>query len=263
MASWEPVDIDHDEISDEDVKWDDDVMKDLESRFQELRQYNRNFNKSRDEATREETSIYVNATRHDIEELVADQIYDKLTILLNNTKKFDIHKGRPIDPIRNYDNFKLADDGKLSYIYRRNVTDLGNINERLIPPWQMRRLGVNKLKSMGFIGIMDEDIDPYRKKYKRRREEKLRKLDENLNERSKAIESSSTTDAEAIELMEMTPKEIDTTAEDVEQGTSFIEPSEGDKLLPLRELEGLDKQLRTIRGSLKVSIAKRGFRSSH
>ena len=29
------------------------------------------------------------------------------------------------------------------------------------------------------------------------------------------------------------------------------------KLLPLRELEGLDKQLRTIKGSLKVAIAKR------
>ena len=29
MASWEPVDIDHDEIADEDVKWDDDVMNDL------------------------------------------------------------------------------------------------------------------------------------------------------------------------------------------------------------------------------------------
>ena len=135
MASWEPVDIDHDEILDEDVKWDDDVMKDLESRFEELRQYNRNFNKSRDEATREETSTYVDVTRHDIEELVADKIYDKLTILLNNTrKKFDIQKGRPIDPIRNYNNFKPADDGTLSYIYRRTVIDLGNINERLIPP---------------------------------------------------------------------------------------------------------------------------------
>ena len=44
---------------------------------------------------------------------------------------------------------------------------------------------------------------------------------------------------------------------DVEQDTSFIEPSERDKLLPLRELEGLDKQIRTIKGSLKVAIAKR------
>ena len=54
----------------------------------------------------------------------------------------------------------------------------------------------------------------------------------------------------------MTSKDIDTIIKDVEQDTSFIEPSERDKLLPLRELEGLDKQLRTIRGSLKVAVAK-------
>ena len=58
-------------------------------------------------------------------------------------------------------------------------------------------------------------------------------------------------------MIEVTSKDIDTTVKDVEQDTSFIEPSERDKLLPLRELEGLDKQLRTIKGSLKVAIAKR------
>ena len=168
-----------------------------------------------------------------------------------------IKKGIPIDPIRNYDNFKLADDGALTYVYKRMVIDLGNINERLMPPWEMRRLGVTKLKAMDFMDITDEDINPYKSKYKRRREEKLRKLDENLDDRSKAIESSSTTNAEAIELMEMTSKEIDTTIKNVEQDTSFIEPSERDKLLPFRELEGSDKQLRTIKGSLKVAIAKR------
>ena len=42
----------------------------------------------------------------------------------------------------------------------------------------------------------------------------------------------------------------------MEQDTSFIKPDDKDKLLPLRELEGLDKQLRTIRRSLKVAIAK-------
>ena len=57
--------------------------------------------------------------------------------------------------------------------------------------------------------------------------------------------------------MEMTSKDIHTTMNDVEQGTSFIETGDRDKVLPLRELEGLDKQLRTIRGSLKVTIAKR------
>ena len=63
--------------------------------------------------------------------------------------------------------------------------------------------------------------------------------------------------AEAIELIKMTSKEIDMTVKDVEQVTSFVEPGERDKLLPLRELEGLDKQLRMIKGSLKVAIAKR------
>ena len=85
---------------------------------------------------------------------------------------------------------------------------------------------------------------------------KLRKLDEKLDERSKAIRSPSTTKTEAIEMIEMTSKDIDTTVEDIEQDTSFIKPDDKDKLLPLRELEGLDKQLRTIKGSLKVAIAK-------
>ena len=58
-------------------------------------------------------------------------------------------------------------------------------------------------------------------------------------------------------MIEVTSKDIDTTVKDVEQDRSFIEPSERDKLLPLRELEGLDKQLRTIKGSLKVAIVKR------
>ena len=109
---------------------------------------------------------------------------------------------------------------------------------------------------MGFVKLTDEDVQPHREKYKKARE-KVRKLNKNLDERSKEIESSSTTDAEAIEMIEMTSKDIDTTVKDVEQDTSFIEPSERDKLLPLRELEGLDKQLRTIKGSLIVAIAKR------
>ena len=109
---------------------------------------------------------------------------------------------------------------------------------------------------MGFTNITDEDIHPYRARYQDARE-MVRKLNENLNERSKAIKSSSTTGAEAIELMEMTSKDIDTTINELEQETPIIEPGERDKLLPLRELEGLDKQLRTIRGSLEVAIAGR------
>ena len=197
--------------------------------------------------------------------MTANQIYDRLTLSFDNTRKrLGIQKGEPIvRRIRNYDSFKLADDGALTYVDKRTVIDLGNINEGLITPWNMCKLGVKRFKLMGFLSITDEDINPYKKKYKRRQEGRLKKLDENLAKRSKAIESPSTTDAEAIEMIEVTSKDIDTTIKDVEQDASFIEPSERDNLLPLRELEGLDKQLRTIKGSLKVTIAKRVDLKSH
>ena len=118
------------------------------------------------------------------------------------------------------------------------------------------------MKLIGFTNITYDDINPYDGMFKRVRE-KVRKLDENLDKRSKEIKSSSTTNAEAIEMIEVTSKDIDTTVKDVEQDTSFIEPSERDSLLPLRELEGLDKQLRTIKRSLKVAIAKRVDLKSH
>ena len=140
MSTWDPVDIGQfncdeidDEIEDEDVKWNDDVIKDLEGRYEEIRQFNIKCNKSHDEATREEMSTLMEATRNDIEELVANQIYDKLTIIFNNDrKKFGIRKGEPIlEPIIKYDNFKLADDGKITFTDKRTVIDLGNINGRL------------------------------------------------------------------------------------------------------------------------------------
>ena len=156
------------------------------------------------------------------------------------------------DPIRNYDNFKLKADGTLSYKYKTTVIYLGNIDKGLKSLTEISKLGVNKLRSMGFTNITYEDIQPYQPRFKNAREE-ARKLNEKLNESSKALKSSSTTDAEAIELIEMTSKDIN----GLEQETSFIEPSERDKLLSLRELQGLDKQIRTIKGSLKVAIAKR------
>ena len=258
MATWEPEGIDYDKIGDEDYKWDDDVIKDLELRFNKLREFNGTLNKSTDVNTIEMTVKTKDAFKLDTIELAANQIYDKLTILFNNDRKrFGIQGGKPIiDPVREYDYFKLTNNGKLSYKYKRTVIDFGNINDRLKAPWEIRKLGVTKLRLMGFRAITDEDINPYRNKYKKAREDVM-KLNENLDERSKAIESLSTTDAEAIEMIEMTSKDIDVTVKDAEQDTSFIEPSERDKLLPLRELEGLDKQLRTIRGSLKVAIAKR------
>ena len=121
--------------------------------------------------------------------------------------------------------------------FLRNNEDiyLGNINEGPNSSSKMiNKLGVNRLKLMGFRNITDEDMYPYRARYKEAKE-KVRKLNENLNERSKEIESSSTTDAEAIEMIEMTSKDIDTTIKGVGQEMSFIEPGERDKLLPLRD----------------------------
>ena len=165
-----------------------------------------------------------------------------------------------MESIRDYKNFDLDDNGNSRFQYGREDIYIGNINKGLNSPSKMiKKLGVNGLKLMGFMGfsnITDEDISPYRARYKDARD-KLRKLNENLNERSKEIEYSSTTDAEAIEMIEMTSKDIDTTLKGVEQDTSFIEPGKRDKLLPLRELQGLDKELRTIKGTLKVAIAKR------
>ena len=254
MATWEPEGIDYDKIGEEDDNWDDDVIKDLEARFNKLREYNETLNESTDEATIEMTEKDKDALKRDTIELAANQIYDKLTIFFNNDRKrFGIQGGEPItEPVREYRNFKLTKNGKLSYKYKRTVIDFGNINDRLKAPWEIRRLGVTKLRLMGFTSIADEDTHPYRDRYKKARQDVI-KLNENLDERSKAIESSSTTDAEAIEMIEVTSKDID----GLEQETSFIEPSERDKLLPLRELQGLDKQIRTIKGSLKVAIAKR------
>ena len=256
MATWEPdIDpFDHGEIGDEDYKWDGIFTNELETRLNKLRQFNKTLNESTDEDTIEMTEKTKNALKKDTIELISNQIYDKLTKLFNDRRKrLGIKGGTPIiDPIRDYSKFKLKNDGTLSYKYKTTVIYLGNIDKGLKSITEISKLGVNRLRTMGFTNITYEDIQPYQPKFQKARDE-ARKLNEKLNERSKTLESSSTTDVEAIELMEMTSKDID----GLEQETSFIEPTERDKLLPLRELEGLDKQLRTIKGSLKVAIAKR------
>ena len=216
MATWEPVDIDRDGLGEEY----DDVMKNLEVRFNKLREYDETLNESTNEDITEMTEKTKDALKRGTIELVANQIYDKLTIYFNNDRKrFGIKKGEHIiDPTREDLNFKLSDDGEITYKYKRTVIDLGNINEGLKAPWEIRKIDVKKLKLMGFRGITDEDVKPSRTKYKVARE-KVRKLDENSDKRSKEIESSSTTDAEAIEMIEVTSKDIDTTIKDAEQDT--------------------------------------------
>ena len=173
MAIWEPVDITHfdrDDIEDVYGDWGDDFKNNLEVRFNKLREFNETLNESTDEDTKEMTAKTKDAFKHGTIELIANQIYDRLTLSFDNTRKrLGIQKGEPIvKPIRNYHSFKLADDGALTYVDKRTVIDLGNINEGLITPWDMHKLGVKRLKLMGFLNITDEDVNPYKKKYKRR-----------------------------------------------------------------------------------------------
>ena len=117
MVSWEPVDIDHDGTGEEDYKWSDDLMNDLERKFSQLRQFNETLDESRDEDLIGITKSTKKALEHDTIELVANQIYDRLAFSFNNNRKrFGIERGIPIlEPLRNYGNFKLADDGEISY----------------------------------------------------------------------------------------------------------------------------------------------------
>ena len=87
MPTWEPVDIDYDKIGDEDYKWDDDVIKDLEVRFNKLREFDETLNGSIDEDTIEMTEKTKDVLKCGTIELVANQIYDKLTILFNTSRK--------------------------------------------------------------------------------------------------------------------------------------------------------------------------------
>ena len=104
-------------------------MDNLEVRFNKLRQLNETLDESTGENLIDITTSTKYALKHDTIELVANQMYDKLTILFNNTRKRSgILEGEPIlEPLRRYDDFKLADNGALTYIYKRRVIDLGNI----------------------------------------------------------------------------------------------------------------------------------------
>ena len=237
MATWEPVDVNPincDGIREEDDKWDDSKITEIEAKLEELRHFNARLETSPDKDMGNIT-LEKRKVKEDMIELVANQIYDNITKLLNKRRKgLDVKGGANIvEAIRDYDSFDTDDNGNLTFVRKNEMIGVGNINEGLDSPSKMiKKLGVNRLRLMGFRNIMDEDIYPYRARYKDAREN-VRKLNENLNERSKAIESSSTTDAEAIEMIEMTSKDIDTTIKGVEQDASFIKPDEKDKFLPL------------------------------
>ena len=122
MASWEPVDTDYDEIGEKDDRWNDDIVKDLELRFNKLRSFNETLSETHDKNLIDMTIKTKEALNIDAIELIANEIYDKLTKLFNDRRKrLGIKGGKPInEPIRDYSKFKLKTDGTLSYKYKKN-----------------------------------------------------------------------------------------------------------------------------------------------
>ena len=65
-------------------------------------------------------------------------------------ERLGINNCTPIEePTIKYDCFKLADNGSLTFKYKRTVIDLGNINKRIKSPSELWRLSIAKLKVMG------------------------------------------------------------------------------------------------------------------
>ena len=92
MASWKPLDIYRDSTGEEDDKCSDDLMNDLERRFNQLRQFNKTLDESLYEGLIDITTSIKDALKHDTIELVANQIYDKFTISFINNRKDLVYK---------------------------------------------------------------------------------------------------------------------------------------------------------------------------
>ena len=85
----EPVDIDpidHDEIEDEDDNWDDGKITEIEAKLEELRHFNASLETSPDKDVGNIT-LEKRKVKEDSIELVENQIYDKITKLINDRRK--------------------------------------------------------------------------------------------------------------------------------------------------------------------------------
>ena len=90
MVMWEPIDVTHfdrDDIEDVYSDWGDDFNNDLEVRYNKLRGFNKTLNESTDEDTIEMTEKAKDAFKHGTIELIANQIYNRLTISFDNARK--------------------------------------------------------------------------------------------------------------------------------------------------------------------------------
>ena len=89
MATWEPVDVDPidcDGIREEDDKWDDGKITEIEAKLEELRHFSARLETSPDKDMGNIT-LEKRKAKEDTIELVANQIYDKITKLFNERRK--------------------------------------------------------------------------------------------------------------------------------------------------------------------------------
>ena len=100
MASWEPdIDpFDRDEIGEGDDRWDEDFTHNLETKLNKLRQFNSTLSETHDKDLRDITINTKEVLKRDTIELIANEIYDKLTKLFNDRRKrLGIKGGKPIN----------------------------------------------------------------------------------------------------------------------------------------------------------------------
>ena len=92
MASWEPVDIDPTDSDGirrkEDGKWDGRKMNELEVKLEELRQFNARLEELLSLRTwRRKITLEKCKLEKDTTELIANEVYDKMTTLINKRRK--------------------------------------------------------------------------------------------------------------------------------------------------------------------------------
>ena len=80
MASWEPVDIDptdRDAMGEEDDKWDDDRISEMEEKLEELRQFNTRLKESPHKDLENNITLEKSKVKEDTIELISNQIMIK------------------------------------------------------------------------------------------------------------------------------------------------------------------------------------------
>ena len=75
------------EIGEEDDKWGNVLMNDLQRRFNELRQFNKRLEDPSDQNFGEIT-LQKNKMKEGTIELAANQMYAKMTMLINDRRKY-------------------------------------------------------------------------------------------------------------------------------------------------------------------------------